>query len=169
MPANTKTAATPTREQIEREVAEAEQRAAMLREQIWREDEAKRQRREDAERDWDEQFLASHTLTKLEDGVTKAAQALDQELASNPLVLALAGYYAALRRRSNIRQELSSARMRVGQQPLPTQTMQTEITAAEVLELILRTAARIATDQVSDEVAGLYAGRQAAGAAAEQG
>ena len=98
----------------------------------------------------------------------RAARDLDEALTTDPLVVALAGYYTALRRRSNLRQELSTARMRIGQEPLPAQAMATEVGAAEVLDLILRTAARIAGDRVSDELADLYARRDAAGSAAER-
>ena len=165
----TSTAPVDDREELERQAAALNARLAAIHEQERREQEEAARRRGEAEADFDRQLLAAVTPSDLEAEVDRAARELDEALATDPLVVALAGYYTALRRRSNLRQELSSARMRVGQEPLPAVAMATEIAPVEVLDLILRTAARIATDRVSDELADLYAKRKAAGIAAEAG
>ncbi len=157
-----KTAA-PTRKELEQQAADLNAQLAAIREQEQREQEEAARRRAQAEAEWDRQFLATLTTADLEKDVDRAAQALDEELATNPLVLALADFLTALRRRSNLRQEISAARMRLGQDPLPTQSMRTEITPEDVLELLLRPTTRMAGDRVAVEVADLYAQRDAAG------
>src|SRR5215210_9562215 len=92
----------PTRDEIEQEAAAAEQRAAALREQLWREDQAKIQRQYEAQARWDEDFADSVSRTALDADVDQARAALDQALADDPTVQALAGYLAALRRRSHM-------------------------------------------------------------------
>lgn len=164
--------ATPTptvdREELERQAAELNAQLDAIRERERREQEEAERRRAEAEAEWDRRFLADVTPAQLEQDVEQAAQALDEALATNPLVVAFAAYYTQLRRRSNLRQELSSARMRIGQDPLPAGARATEIMPDEVLDLLLRAAARIAGDQVRDELADLYAKRTAAGDAAAQ-
>ncbi len=159
-----------TREELEQQAADLNAQLAAIREQERREQEDAARRRAQAEAEWDQRFLAALTPADLEREVDRAAQVLDEALATNPLVLALAGFLTALRRRSNLRQEISNARMRVGQDPLPTQAMRTEITPEDVLDLLLRPTNRMAGDRVAVEVADLYAQRDAAGeAAAGQG
>ncbi len=133
-----KTTDTLTRKQLEAQAAELNAQLAAIREQERREQEEVARRRAQAEADFDREFIATLTPADLEQDVDQAAQALDEALATNPLVLALADFLTALRRRSNLRQEISSARMRLGEDPLPTQSMRTEITPEDVLELLLR-------------------------------
>ncbi len=165
-----KTTAPLTREQLEEQAAELNAQLAAIREQERREQEEAARRRAHLEAEFDRQFLATLTPAQLEADVDQAAQALDEALATNPLVLALSDFLTALRRRSNLRQEISAARMRLGQDPLPAQSMRTEITPEDVLDLLLRPTNRMAGDRVAAEVADLYAQRDAAGdAAAGQG
>ncbi len=165
-----KTTAPMTREELEQQAAELNAQLAAIREQERQEQEAAARRRAQAEAEWDRQFLANLTPVELESDVDNAAQALDEALAANPLVLALSDYLTALRRRSNMRQEISAARMRLGQDPLPVQSMETEIRPEYVPDLLLRPVNRIASGRVSDEISDLYAQRGAAGdAAAGQG
>ncbi len=152
-----------TREQLEQQAAALNAQLDAIREQERGEQEEAARRRAQAEAEWDRQFLATLTTADLEKDVDRTAQALDEVLATNPLVLALADFLTALRRRSNLRQELSSARMRLGQDPLPTETMRTEIKPADVLDMLLRPTNRMAGDRVAAEVADMYARRDAAG------
>ncbi len=161
-----KTTAPVDREQLEAEAARLNAQLAAIREQDRLEQEAAAQRRAEAQAEWDRQFLATLTPADLESDVDKAAQVLDEVLATNSLVLALSDFLTALRRRSNLRQEISAARMRLGQDPLPTQSMRTEIEPADVLDLLLRPVNRMASDRVAAEVADLYTQRDDAGQAA---
>jgi uncharacterized small protein (DUF1192 family) len=163
-----KTTAAPAREQIEQEVAEAEQRAAMLRDQLWREDEAKRQRREDAQREWDEQFVACFSRAQVFADTEQAREDLIAALAENPLIAAFADYFAALRRRSWAIAKHNEALNRLGQTPPPVTTLQTELSAVEILDLLQRAAERIATDRVGAELAEQAASREAAADSAER-
>jgi hypothetical protein len=159
----------PTREQIEQEVAAAEQRAAMLREQLWLEDETKRQRRADAQREWDEQFVASTSRAQLFAETEQARAELHAALEENPLIVALGDYFSALRRRSHLVFELNQALDRLGQpaSPVPAR-MQTELTAVELLDLLQQTAERIATERIDTENADRAASRDAAADSAER-
>ncbi|MGY1633060.1 hypothetical protein ACI784_15265 [Geodermatophilus sp. SYSU D01186] len=76
----------------------------------------------------------------------------------------MADYWTALRRHSSLRQEISRARMRIGQAPLGPMPPgnSTEVEPAALVDLILDAAGRFATDRVSAELAELYASREAA-------
>jgi hypothetical protein len=157
---------TLTREQIEQEAAAAEQRAAMLREQMWLEDEAKRQQRADVQREWDEQFVASISRAQLFSDAERARAELLVALAENLLIAALGDYFTALRRRSHLVFELNQALDRLGQPASPVPAgMQTELTAVELLDLLQQTAERIATERIDTENADRAASRDAAGLA----
>ncbi len=161
---------TLTREQLEQQAADLNAQLSAILAQEQREQEEAARRRAEGEAEFDRQFLATLTPADLEKDVDQAAQALDEALATNPLVLALANFLTALRRRSNLRQEINNARMRLGEDPFPTQAMRTEIRPEDVLDLLLRPTNRMAGDRVAAEVADLYAQRDAAGeAAAGQG
>ena len=163
----TSTVPVDDREQLERQAAELNAKLEAIRQQEQREQEEAARRRAMAEAEWDREFLATVTPAQLDQAVEKAAQDLHQALTINPLVVALGAYYTQLRRRGNLRQEVSNARMRIGQEPLGANPYTTEIQAETVVDLVLQTAAHIATDRVSDELADLYAKRNAAGVAAE--
>lgn len=157
------TDAPPTREQLEQEAAQAEQRAAMIREQMWLADEAERRRRLDAQRQWDQEFADSHSLEDLERGVVQARAELDAALAETPLVQAVTAYLIALRRRSHMRMEYISARNRLGDDvvgPLPP--VETEI-HGQLDDLVSVVAERIAGEVVAVEMAEIHASRDAAG------
>ncbi len=118
----------PAREQLEQEAAAAEQRAADLRARMRAEDEAAARRRREAQRKFDEDFVAGFSRSKIDADVDQARQALDAALAADPLVAALADYLTALRRRSHMLLEHSSTLSRLGRPsytPKPRPTTET--------------------------------------------
>jgi hypothetical protein len=153
-----------TREQIEAQAADlAAQVAAFQAEDQRRAEEAWR-RRAAAQHQWDERFAASVSRSQLNTDVDQARAALDAALEADPLVQALAGYLAALRRRSHVILEHNSALVRLGQPENPRPSgMPTEVTATEVAELIAQAMTRVATQSVGAEMAELHAQREAAG------
>lgn len=160
----TKTAtAEKTREQLESEAAAAEQRAAAIREQMWLADEAERQRRHDAQLEWDRRLVASITPAQLDTDVDQARATLAAALEDNPMVHALADYLTALRRRSHMLLQHDSAMARLGEPTPQRGSIKTEVTGIEVAELIAAAMARIATERVASEVTDLEEQREQAG------
>jgi hypothetical protein len=155
---------TPTREQIEQQAAELAAQVDAFRQQDYQQQEEEWQRRAQAQEEFDRQLVASYSANKVEDDVQSARKALDAALATDPLVIALADYSAALRRRARLAFEASSADTRLGgpgfrQPPGPTELV------GGLDEYVLRTAERLATEQVDAEMAELLARRDAAGLA----
>jgi hypothetical protein len=95
--------------------------------------------------------------------VKQARAALDEALSANPLVLALADYLTALRRRAHAVQEHMAARDRIGLPTAPPDPGATELSTVE--EYVHTAATRMAEARVSAEIADLYARRDAAGTA----
>ncbi|MDP9461724.1 MAG: hypothetical protein M3Q22_16230 [Actinomycetota bacterium] len=153
-----------SREQIEAQAADlAAQVAAFQAEDQRRADEEWR-RRAAAQHQWDERFAASVSRRQLDADVDQARAALNAALEADPLVQALAGYLAALRRRSHLILEHNSALVRLGQpENRRPSGMATEVTATEVAELIAQAMTRVATERVGAEMAELHAQREAAG------
>ncbi len=153
-----------TREQLEAEAADlAAQVAAFEAEDQRRADEEWR-RRAAAQHQWDEQFAASVSRTALNTEVDQARAALDAALEADGLVLALADYLAALRRRSHLILQQNSALARLGQPENPRPAgFATEVTATDVAEFIAQATARLASARVAAEMDELHAEREAAG------
>lgn len=156
-----KTTALPTREQILAEAEVANARAAEVRQQMQQEQQAEHARRFEAQRQFDDQLVAGYSREQVEAEVKQAKATLDQALADNPLVLALADYLTALRRRSHAVQEHMSALGRLGRPTAPPMAGPTELAAIETY--VLSAAERLASDRISTELADLHARRDAAG------
>ena len=160
--AKTVTPTTPDELRAEAERLDAE--ASALRQELQRQAQASEERRLAAQREWDERYAASFNRAAIEADVDKAKAALDQALAENPLVLALADYLAALRRRSHAVREHMSALNRLGRETGPPNAGPTELATTD--EYVIRTANRIAEDRIAAELNELHAQREAAGHAA---
>lgn len=159
--AMTKTPAMPTRAQMEQEAATAASRAEELQQQLLVADQQDHARRLDAQRRFDERHVAGFSRAAIEAEVDRARAELDLALAENPLVIALADYLSALRRRSHAVLEQSSALSRLGQPSgIPT-AGPTELAGLE--EYVVRAAERIATERIGAELAEFHARRDAAG------
>lgn len=155
----------PTREQIEQEADAAATRAAQLRQALAEQDQAALDRRLEAQRAWDEQHVAGFSRAAVEAEVDRAKAALDAALAENPLVLALADYLHALRRRSHDVFEHMSALGRLGRPTGSPAAGPTELGRLE--EYVITAAERLATERVDREQAEMHARRDAAGADTE--
>ncbi len=151
----------PTREQIEAQAADLNARLAAIHEEDRREQEQADRRRAEAQRQFDEQFVADFSRAALEADVDQARAELDQALADDPIVQALASYLASLRRRSHGLLEHSSALARLGRPADAPQAVATELERLD--EYLLPVAARIATDRVAAELAAFHARRETAG------
>ena len=163
----TKTKTTPpTPEQLRAQAEQLDAEAAQLRQELQRQADEERQRRHAAGLAWDEQYVAGFSRARVEADVDQAKAALDRALAENPLVLALADYLAALRRRSHAVAEHMSALNRLGRGAGPPNAGPTEL--ANVDEYVIRSAERIASDRVAAELADLHASRDAAADTTEE-
>ncbi len=153
-----------SREQIEAQAADLAAQVAAFQAEDQRRAEEEWRRRAAAQQQWDQRFAASVSRRQLDDHVDQARAALDAALEADPMVQALAGYLAALRRRSHVILEHNSALDRLGQPQNPRPAgMATEVTAIDVAELIAQAMNRIATERVAAEMAELHAQREAAG------
>ncbi len=153
-----------TREQIEAQAADLAAQVAAFEAEDQRRAEEEWRRRAAAQHQWDEQFAASVSRTALNTEVDQARAALDAALEAAPLVLALADYLAALRRRSHVILEHNSALARLGRPENPRPAgLATEVTATDVAELLAQAMARVASARVAAEMAELHAQREAAG------
>jgi hypothetical protein len=153
----------PTREQLEQEAQTAAARAAEITAQLLEQEQTDYATRLEAQRRFDEQLVASYDRSAIEAEVKQATADLDAALRANPLVLALADYLTALRRRSHAVREHMAARNRIGLPTAPPDPGPTELATVE--EYIHTAATRMAEERVSAEIADLHARRDAAGTA----
>lgn len=156
-----KTTTIPSREQIEQQAGELAAKLDAFREQDQQQAAEDHRRKVEAQREWDEQLVAGYNRTAIDAEAEQAKAAFDQALAANPLVLALADYAAAMRRRSHRLHEYMAARGRLGLPTAPPDVVVTDL--AHLDEYVTRTAERIAGDLIGAENADLHAGRDAAG------
>jgi hypothetical protein len=153
-----------TREQIEAQAADINTKLAAFHAEDERRAQEEYRRRAAAQQQWDEQFVATISRSRLNADVDQARAELDAGLADNPLVVALAGYLTALRRRSHVLQEQNAALARLGRPTAPRDAgLPTEVTATELTEFIAQAMTRIASSRVSAEMNELHARRDAAG------
>jgi hypothetical protein len=158
----TKTA--PTREQIEAQAADINTKLAAFHAEDQRQAEEDDRRRAAAQQQWDEQFVTTISRSRLNADVDQARAELDAALADNPLVVALADYLTALRRRSHVIQEQNAALARLDRPTAPRGAgLATEVHPDEMVSLIAQAMTRIATERVGAEMADLHAARDAAG------
>lgn len=163
MTSKTAPAVRPSREELEAQAAELNAQLDAFRDEDNRQFEAERQQIIEAQRQWDEDFVKNYSYAQTEVQVGEARRALDEALAADPVVLAFAGYVAAMRRRYQLRVEQNNALARLGRpEELRVGGMQTELIGLE--DYIFQAADRIGTEQVSAEMAALLAERDAAGA-----
>ena len=156
----TKTTAPLTREQIEKRAAEDAAVLAEFHRQDQEQEQAAARRRAEAQREWDQRFVAGFSRAALEADVDRTRAALDQALAENPLTLALVDHLVALRRRSHALLEHNAALARLGR-PTAAASVDTELQRLD--EYLLPVASRLATELVAAEMADLHASRDAAG------
>lgn len=152
-----------TREQIEQQAAELAAQIEEFHEQDRKAQEERWHNRTEAQRQWDEDFVAGYSYARTEVEVGDARRALDEALAADPIVQAFAHYLAAMRRRYQLVVEKNAAMARLGRpEPLRLGGMQTELIGLE--DFIFQAAERIGAEQVSAEMAELQTRRDAAGA-----
>lgn len=151
-----------TRERIEQQAAALAAQVAEFERQDQQRQEEEHLRRAQAQEKFDRQLVADYSAERAEADVKQARADLDAALADNPLVLALADFLAALRRKAHIEFEVSSARSRLG---LPTFRPSSNVTelVGGLDEYVVRAVERIADERTSAEVADLHARRDAAG------
>jgi len=155
-----------TPDELRAEAERLDAQAGALRQQLQEQAQEAAERRRVAQLAWDERFAAGYSRAAIEADVDQARAALDEALAANPLVGALADYLVAIRRRSHAVLEQMSVLNRLGRPSGPPNAGPTELAPLE--EYVIRAAERMASDRVAAELAELHAGREAAGAAAAE-
>ncbi len=156
-----KTTTIPSRQEIEQQAAELKAKLDVFREQDQQQAVEDHRRKLAAQQEFDEQQVASYSRAAVEADVGQARAALDEALAANPLVVALADHLASLRRRSHAVHEHMATLGRLGRPTAPPNAGPTELLDLE--GTIFRAAERIAADRVAAEQSELHARRNAAG------
>jgi len=157
---------TQSRDDLLAEAAAAQARAAEINATINAEELKKHQARLEAQRQFDEQYVADYSRAAIEAEVADAKAVFDRAIADNPLVLALADYAVALRRRSHKLAEYMNARGRIGLQVAPPDVVVVDLNPID--ETLLRAASRLADDRTASEVAAFHAERDNAGVDTEE-
>ena len=149
-----------TREQIEQRAAEDAAVLAEFHRHDQEQAQAAAQRRAEAQRMWDEQFVVAFSRAALEADVAQTRAELDEAIAADPVTAALVEHLIAMRRRSHTLSELNGALARLGR-PTAAPNVATELQHLDAY--VLPVATRIATERVSAEMAELHARRETAG------
>lgn len=161
-----KTTAPRTADELRNEAERLDAEARALRQELQRQAQEADERRRSAQQAWDERFAAGFSRAAVEADVDQAKAALDEALAANPLVAALADYLTALRRRSWAVQEQMSVLGRLGRPAGLAPAGPTEL--GPLNEYVIRAAERMASDRVAAELAERAADREAVGDAAAE-
>ncbi len=162
-----KTTEATTPDEIQQQITHLETQGIALRRRLIADGEETQRRQAAAQREFDEQLVAGYTAAAYETEFTDARAALDQALAQNPLVIALADYLTAMRRRRYAAHEHYSALSRLdrlrGQQP-----MLPHAELGPVEEILARAVERLTTERTDQENADLHTRRANAGTNPEE-
>ena len=162
MSATKETTVPKTVDDLLEEAAAAQARAAEIHAGINAAELKKHEARLEAQRRFDEHFVAGFTRAALDADLAQARAHLDDALARDPLVNALADWQSALRRRAHALQEHMAALGRLGRPTAPVDTGVTELIGS-LDEYVLLAARRITDDRIATETATFQARRDAAG------
>jgi len=162
----TVTTKTTARDDLLAEAEAATTRAAEINAAIAAEEFKKHEARLEAQRRWDEQLVAGFSRAKVDAEVAAVKATLDEELAANPLVVALANWQIALRRRSHQIFENTAARSRIGLPTGAVELLTTDLSTVD--EYVIRAANRLADDTIAAEQSAFQARRDAAGTDPEE-